>query len=164
MQDLRHFRHQESEASGGGADLPRLAYAHARAWIRTTKTTSTSTFPAHRSCASRKNWRAAPAKRRTRIPNTALFRIEVIKVPVAAPQDAKIVSSPRVFIDPRTGAMNGLNNGGSHDKDEEQAAPTPTSATTSPFIRRSGWPRAPAPATEFCWTSRTPFIRSAWMR
>jgi hypothetical protein len=51
-------------------------------------------------------------------PNTALFRIEVIQVPVAAPQDAKIVSSPRVFIDPRTGALNGLSNGGSHDKDE----------------------------------------------
>jgi len=49
-------------------------------------------------------------------PNTALFRIEVIKVPVAAPQNAKVVSSPRVFIDARTGAMNGLNNGGTHGK------------------------------------------------
>ena len=49
-------------------------------------------------------------------PNTALFRIDVIKVPVAAPQEAKIVSSPRVFIDPRTGAINGLNNGGTHGK------------------------------------------------
>jgi hypothetical protein len=49
-------------------------------------------------------------------PNTALFRIEVIQVPLAAPQDAKVVSSPRVFIDPRTGAMNGLNNGGTHGK------------------------------------------------
>ena len=49
-------------------------------------------------------------------PNTALFRIDVIKVPVAAPQDARVVSSPRVFIDPRTGALNGLNNGGTHGK------------------------------------------------
>jgi hypothetical protein len=49
-------------------------------------------------------------------PNTALFRIDVIKVPLAAPQDAKIVSSPRVFIDSRTGAMNGLSNGGTHGK------------------------------------------------
>jgi hypothetical protein len=57
-------------------------------------------------------------------PNTALFRIDVIKVPVAAPQDAKVVSSPRVFIDPRTGALNGLNNGGSHGKDEEKPADT----------------------------------------
>ena len=46
-------------------------------------------------------------------PNTALFRIEVIKVPVAAPQDAKVVSSPRVFMDPRSGVVNSLNNGGS---------------------------------------------------
>jgi hypothetical protein len=57
-------------------------------------------------------------------PNTALFRIDVIKVPVAAPQEAKVVSSPRVFIDPRTGALNGLNNGGSHDKGEEKPADT----------------------------------------
>jgi len=49
-------------------------------------------------------------------PNTALFRIDVIKVPVAAPQEAKVVSSPRIFIDPRTGAINGLNNGGTHGK------------------------------------------------
>jgi hypothetical protein len=49
-------------------------------------------------------------------PNTALFRIDVIKVPVAAPQEAKIVSSPRVFMDARSGAMNGLNNGGTHGK------------------------------------------------
>src|SRR5271154_6682782 len=49
-------------------------------------------------------------------PNTSLFRIDVIKVPVAAPQEAKIVSSPRVFIDARTGALNGLNNGGTHGK------------------------------------------------
>ncbi|HBB94531.1 MAG TPA: hypothetical protein DC054_04005 [Blastocatellia bacterium] len=46
-------------------------------------------------------------------PNTALFRIDVIKVPVASPQDAKIVSSPRVFMDSR-GVINSLNNGGSH--------------------------------------------------
>jgi hypothetical protein len=50
-------------------------------------------------------------------PNTALFRIDVIKVPLAAPQNAQVVSSPRVFMDPRTGAINGLNNGGTHGKD-----------------------------------------------
>ncbi|HEV2991329.1 MAG TPA: hypothetical protein VG759_23015 [Candidatus Angelobacter sp.] len=55
-------------------------------------------------------------------PNTALFRIEVIKVPVAAPQEAKVVSTPRVFIDPRTGAMNGLNNGGTHGRRGPQKA------------------------------------------
>ncbi len=59
-------------------------------------------------------------------PNTALFRIDVIKVPVAAPQDAKVVASPRVFIDPRTGALNGLNNGGSHGKNDEETKPADT--------------------------------------
>ena len=53
-------------------------------------------------------------------PNTALFRIEVIKVPLASPQDAKVVSSPRLFMDPRTGALNGLSSGGSHGKDGPQ--------------------------------------------
>src|SRR5258708_4888738 len=59
-------------------------------------------------------------------PNTALFRIDVIKVPVAAPQDAKIVSTPRLFIDPRTGAMNGLNNGGTHGQKGVMEKPADT--------------------------------------
>jgi hypothetical protein len=59
-------------------------------------------------------------------PNTALFRIDVIKVPVAAPQDAKVVSSPRVFIDARTGALNSLNNGGTHGKNGKEEKPTDT--------------------------------------
>ena len=59
-------------------------------------------------------------------PNTALFRIDVIKVPVAAPQEAKIVSSPRVFIDPRTGAINGLNNGGGTHGKKDSGKPADT--------------------------------------
>ena len=57
-------------------------------------------------------------------PNTALFRIDVIQVPVTAPQNAKVVNSPRVFIDARTGAINGLNNGGSHGKGNEKPEDT----------------------------------------
>ncbi len=49
-------------------------------------------------------------------PNTSLFRIEVIKVPLAAPQNAKVVSSPRVFMDPQTGVLNALSSGGTHGK------------------------------------------------
>ena len=45
-------------------------------------------------------------------PNTALFRIDIIKVPLAHPELAKIVSSPRIFTDTQTGAMNGLSKGG----------------------------------------------------
>jgi hypothetical protein len=47
-------------------------------------------------------------------PETARFRIDVIKVPLASPQDAKIVSSPRIFSD-STGKVNGINDGGSHE-------------------------------------------------
>jgi hypothetical protein len=50
-------------------------------------------------------------------PNTALFRIDVIKVPLASPQDAKIVSSPRLFMDPQSGRLNALSSGGTHGKD-----------------------------------------------
>ena len=57
-------------------------------------------------------------------PNTALFRIDVIQVPVAAPQDAKIVSSPRVFMDARTGAINSLLSAGSHEKGHEKPEET----------------------------------------
>jgi hypothetical protein len=49
-------------------------------------------------------------------PNTALFRIDVIKVPLASPQDAKIVSNPRLFMNPETGVLNALSSGGSHGK------------------------------------------------
>ncbi|WP_231249691.1 LVIVD repeat-containing protein [Nocardioides furvisabuli] len=42
--------------------------------------------------------------------NPTPWRIDVIKVPLASPQDAAIVSQPRIFTDPVTGAYNGLLN------------------------------------------------------
>jgi hypothetical protein len=45
-------------------------------------------------------------------PNTALFSIDVIKVPVAHPEQAAIVNRPRIFADPKTGAIAGLEKGG----------------------------------------------------
>ncbi len=56
--------------------------------------------------------------------NTALFRIEVIKVPVAAPQNSKIVSTPRLFMDPKTGVLNALNDGGSHATEDRKPQET----------------------------------------
>jgi hypothetical protein len=47
-------------------------------------------------------------------PNTALFRIDIIRVPLAHPEQAKIVASPRIFTDAQTGAVNGLWKGGNH--------------------------------------------------
>jgi len=47
-------------------------------------------------------------------PNTSLFSIDVIQVPLAAPEKARVVNRPRIFADPRTGAMSGLWAGGDH--------------------------------------------------
>jgi hypothetical protein len=47
-------------------------------------------------------------------PATALFSIDVIQVPLAAPQTARIVNRPRIFADPKTGAIGGLWPGGAH--------------------------------------------------
>jgi hypothetical protein len=46
-------------------------------------------------------------------PNTALFRIDIIQVPLARPQDARIVNSPRIFSD-TAGNIAGLWMGGAH--------------------------------------------------
>ena len=50
-------------------------------------------------------------------PNTALFRIDVIKVPLASPQNAQVIGSPRLFSDPQSGKLNALTNGGTHSKE-----------------------------------------------
>jgi hypothetical protein len=44
----------------------------------------------------------------TEDPNTSLFSIDVIRVPLAAPEQARIVNRPRIFADPQTGAIAGL--------------------------------------------------------
>lgn len=45
---------------------------------------------------------------------TALFRIDVIEIPVADPSQARIVDSPAVFADEETGELAGLWRGGDH--------------------------------------------------
>ena len=45
---------------------------------------------------------------------TALFRIDVIEIPVADPSKSRIVDSPAVFADDKTGALAGLWRGGDH--------------------------------------------------
>jgi hypothetical protein len=47
-------------------------------------------------------------------PNTSLFSIDVIQVPLSAPQNAKIVNRPRIFADTATGNLAGLWQGGNH--------------------------------------------------
>ncbi len=58
-------------------------------------------------------------------PNTALFRIDVIKVPVKAPEKAAVISSPRIFKDEETGNIAGLKNAGTHSNNGI-TAPTAT--------------------------------------
>jgi hypothetical protein len=57
-------------------------------------------------------------------PDTALFTIVVIKVPLAHPELSKVVASPRIFTDPQTGNMNGLWKGGNHGEGTQTTSMT----------------------------------------
>ena len=57
-------------------------------------------------------------------PETALFRIDIIKVPLAHPEQAKIVSSPRIFTDTQTGDVDGLWKGGTHGEGTQSTSTT----------------------------------------
>jgi hypothetical protein len=64
--------------------------------------------------------------------NPSRWRIEIIKVPLAAPETAAVVGEPRLFTDPVTGAIDGLQN----------TLPTPN--------HPSGAPWGPSPITDAC--------------
>lgn len=51
---------------------------------------------------------------------TALFRIDVIEIPVDNPALARIIDSPTVFADPETGALAGLWRGGDHGEETQE--------------------------------------------
>lgn len=55
---------------------------------------------------------------------TALFRIDVIEIPIADPAAARIIDSPTVFADPETGALAGLWRGGDHGDDTQETSRT----------------------------------------
>ncbi len=55
---------------------------------------------------------------------TALFRIDVIEIPLADPSRSRIVDSPAVFADPETGRLAGLWQGGDHGEDTQDTSPT----------------------------------------
>jgi len=57
-------------------------------------------------------------------PDTALFSIDVIQVPLAAPETARIVNRPRIFADQATGSMAGLWPGGSQGPGGQNANAT----------------------------------------
>jgi hypothetical protein len=57
-------------------------------------------------------------------PNTALFSIDVIQVPVKSPEKARVVNRPRIFADPTTGAIAGLWKGGDHGAGTQKTSET----------------------------------------
>lgn len=57
-------------------------------------------------------------------PETALYSIDVIKVPLDHPEQAAIVNRPRIFADRETGAIAGLWHGGAAGVASQRTAPT----------------------------------------
>jgi hypothetical protein len=55
---------------------------------------------------------------------TALFRIDVIEIPLENPSEARIIDSPTVFADPESGALAGLWRGGDHGDDTQETSRT----------------------------------------
>ena len=55
---------------------------------------------------------------------TALFRIDVIEIPVADPSKARIIDSPAVFADDETGNLAGLWTGGDHGENTQTSRQT----------------------------------------
>jgi len=72
-------------------------------------------------------------------PNSSLFRIEVIQVPLAAPQNAKIVSSPRIFNDLNPAPRHAAAAVDSAERARAAAAANrPAAAPTAAPARRTG--------------------------
>ena len=55
---------------------------------------------------------------------TALFRIDIIEIPISNPSESRIVSSPTVFADPESGALGGLWTGGDHGDNSQETSRT----------------------------------------
>ena len=57
-------------------------------------------------------------------PNTALFSIDVIEVPLGNPEKARVVNRPRIFSDDKSGAIAGLFPGGDHGPGTQRTSTT----------------------------------------
>ena len=55
---------------------------------------------------------------------TALFRIDIIEIPIDNPANSSIVKSPAVFADPETGVLAGLWRGGDHGGETQETSRT----------------------------------------
>ncbi|MEJ1962129.1 MAG: DUF305 domain-containing protein [Gammaproteobacteria bacterium] len=56
--------------------------------------------------------------------HTSLYRIDVIEIPVNAPEKARLVGSPAVLADPNKGMAAGLWRGGDHGPGTQETSPT----------------------------------------
>src|SRR5262245_7673305 len=82
-------------------------------------------------------------------PNTARFRLEVIKVPLGAPGDAAIVSSPRIFQDLPIAPANDERSA-SDRRDREAAAAAAAARGETPRERRPPTPNGPPRGPNQC--------------
>jgi hypothetical protein len=57
-------------------------------------------------------------------PDTSLYSIDVIQIPLTAPEKARIVNRPRIFADPTTGNIAGLWPGGTQGPGSQKASVT----------------------------------------
>ena len=57
-------------------------------------------------------------------PKTALFSIDVIQIPLASPEKARVVNRPRIFSDPTSGNVAGLWLGGDHGPGTQKTSVT----------------------------------------
>jgi hypothetical protein len=76
-------------------------------------------------------------------PNSSRWQIEVIEVPLAAPQNAAIVREARIFQDPATGAFNGLQN-------TQPGTPHPCASDNLGSCTPAGANYSPLPNTNTC--------------
>ena len=83
---LRHLRPERPAPDRGGPDLPRVAHPYPGAGSAATPTCCTSTTRPHRACAKPTNWRICSDGEPDANPETALYSIDVIKVPLDAPE------------------------------------------------------------------------------
>jgi len=67
-------------------------------------------------------------------PDTSLYSIDVIKVPLNAPSEAMIINSPRIFEDRETGQINGLWMGDPVEEDEEESTEVEAEATDAEAV------------------------------
>ena len=68
---------------------------------------------------------------------TALFRIDVVEIPVANPARSRIIDSPAVFADPKTGSLAGLWRGGAHGEGTQETSRTDQCHDITVFPTRS---------------------------